>query len=84
MPLLLAFWRSINSKARVLVSEGVPLMAWTADDEETALCNFGDFGRFVRMRRKQNKSDFLGFSGYGFLKAKTFGMYPLSIKSFLY
>ena len=34
MPLLLTFWRSINRKARVVVSEGIRLMAWTADDEK--------------------------------------------------
>ena len=59
------------------MSLGMRFMAWSTDDDKTALCNFGDFGRFVRMRRKQNKSDFLGFNGYGFLKAKTFGMYSL-------
>ena len=52
MPLLSAFWRSINRKARVVVSLGMHLMAWSADDDETDLCNFGDFGSFVRMRRK--------------------------------
>ena len=71
MPLLSSFWRSINRKARVVVSEWMRLMTWTADDEETALCNFGDFGRFLQIR------SFSGFSGYGFFKAKTFGMYPL-------
>ena len=77
MPLLSAFWRIINSKERLVVSLGMCLMAWSAYDDETALCNFGDFGCFVRMRRKSNKSDFSEFSGYRFLKAKTFGMYPL-------
>ena len=52
MPLLSAFWRSINRKARVVVSLRMRLMAWSADDDETALYNFGDFGRFIRMRRK--------------------------------
>ena len=52
MPLLLAFWISINTKARVVVAPGMRLMAWSAVDDETALCNFGNFGRFVRMRRK--------------------------------
>ena len=52
MPLLLAFWRIINRKARLVVSLGMRLMALSAYDDETALCNFGDFGRFVRMRRK--------------------------------
>ena len=59
------------------MSLGMRWMAWIADYDETALWNFGNFGRFVRMRRKKNKSDSLGFSGYGFLKEKTFGMYPL-------
>ena len=52
MLLMSAFWRSINRKARVVVSLGMRLMVWSADDDETAFCNFGDFGRFVRMRRK--------------------------------
>ena len=30
------------------------------------------------MRRKENKSDSSGFSGYRFSKANTFGMYPLA------
>ena len=77
MPLLSAFWRIFNREARLVVYLGIRLMAWSADDDETALCNFSNFGRFVRMRRKKNKSNFSGFSGYGFLKSKTFGMYPL-------
>ena len=77
MPLLSAFWRSINRKARVVVSLEMFLIAWSADDDETALCNFGNFGRFIRMRRKINKSNFSGFSGYGFLKVKTFDIYPI-------
>ena len=52
MPLLSAFWRSIKRKATIVVSLGMRWMAWISDDDETALCNFGDFGRFVRMRRK--------------------------------
>ena len=52
MLLLSAFWRSINRKVRVVGSLGMRLMSWSADDDETALCNFGDFGRFVRMRRE--------------------------------
>ena len=52
MPLLLAFWIIIDRKARLVVSLGMRLMAWSADDDETALCNFGDFGRFIWMRRK--------------------------------
>ena len=52
MPILLAFWRSINRKVRVVVYLRMRFMAWSADDDETDLCNFGDFGRFVRMRRK--------------------------------
>ena len=52
MPLLSAFLRSINGKARVVVSLGMRLMAWSADDDATALCNFVDFGRFIWMRRK--------------------------------
>ena len=39
-------------KAMVVVSLEMRLMAWSADDDEAALYNFGDFGRFVRMRRK--------------------------------
>ena len=66
MPLLSAFWRIINRKARVVVSLGMRLMAWSADDDETALCNFGDFGRFVRMRRKYKKSDSQDLVGTGF------------------
>ena len=77
MPLVSAFLRIIKKKARVVVSLGMHWMAWISDDDETALWNFGDFGRFVRMRRKLNKSDSSGFSGYGFLKANTFGIYPL-------
>ena len=52
MPLLSAFWSSIHRKVRVVVSMGMRLMAWSADDDEIALYNFGNFGRFVRMRRK--------------------------------
>ena len=52
MPLLSTFWRSINRKARVVVSLGMRLMARSTDDDETTLYNFGDFGRFIRMRRK--------------------------------
>ena len=33
MPLLSAFWKSINRKARVVVSLGMCLMAWSADDD---------------------------------------------------
>ena len=52
MPLLSSFLRSINRKSRGGVPLGMHLMAWSADDDETAHCNFGDFGRFVRMRKK--------------------------------
>ena len=52
MPLLSAFWRIINREARLVVSLGMRLMAWIADDDETSLCNFDDFGRFIRMKRK--------------------------------
>ena len=52
MPLLSAFWRSINRKVRVEVSLGMRLMAWSAYDDETVFWNFGDFGRFVEMRKK--------------------------------
>ena len=53
-------------------------MAWSSDDDETALWNFGDFCRFVRMKRKLNKSNSSEFSGYRFLKANTVGMDPLA------
>ena len=49
MPLVLAFWRIIKEKARVVVSLGMHWMELSSDDDETALWNFGDFGRFVRM-----------------------------------
>ena len=38
-------------------------MEWSSADAETALWNFGDFGRFIRMRTKAN----------------TFGMYPITV-----
>ena len=52
MPLLSGFRRSIKSKVTVVVSLRMLWMAWSYDDYETALWNFGEFGRFVRMRRK--------------------------------
>ena len=51
MPLVSDFWRIIKRKARVVVYLGMHWMAWSSDDDETALWNFGDFGRFVRMIR---------------------------------
>ena len=52
MPLVSAFWRITKRKARVVVSLGMHWMAWSSDDDETALWNFGDLGHFIRMRRK--------------------------------
>ena len=37
MPLLSESWRIINRKARLVMSVGMCLMAWRADDDETAL-----------------------------------------------
>ena len=52
MPLVPDFWRIIKRKASVLLSLGMHSMAWSSDDDETALWDFGRFGRFVPMRRK--------------------------------
>ena len=36
----------------VVVSLGIRWIAWRSDDDEIDLWNFGDFGRFVQIRRK--------------------------------
>ena len=46
------FCRNIKRKARFVVSLGMHWMEWRSYDDETDLWNFGDFGHFVRMRRK--------------------------------
>ena len=69
MHLLSAFWKSINKKARFVVSLGIRWMAWSLDDDEIALWNFGDFGRFIRMRRSKINQILQDIVGTGFLKA---------------
>ena len=52
MPLVPDFRKIIKRKASVVLSMGMHLMAWNSDDNETALWDFGCFGRFLQMRRK--------------------------------
>ena len=52
MPLVPAFRRIIKRKASVVFSLGMHSMAWSLDDDETALWNFVRFGGFMPMRRK--------------------------------
>ena len=66
MPLLSAFWKSINRKARFVVPLGMRLMSWSGDDGETALCNFGNFGRFVWIRKSKINLIFRDLVGTGF------------------
>ena len=60
MPLLSAFWRSINKKARVVVSLRMRLMAWSIDDDETALYNFGDFSSFHTDKKEVKEIRYFG------------------------
>ena len=52
MPLGPAFRITIKRKASVVLYLGVHSMEWSSDDDETALWDFGPFGRLVPMRRK--------------------------------